>query len=121
MALKKSYARLSSLFDEQEWVIQIRSTLEGEVAEEDTNTMASIFCVPKELLNCKPEAYAPQVFAFGPYHHWQTHLYDMERYKLAAARRVQALLPDVLRLHQVVQQFMKHEYKIRCHYHKQVS
>ena len=113
----KLSANLPTVFDEEEWVIHIRTSMEEEVEEEDIKTPVSIFCVPPALVACKAEAYVPQLFAFGPYHHWRPQLYDMERYKLAAARRTQQRLNGV-KLKDVVEQFVKREYKIRCHYHK---
>lgn len=84
-------------------------------------TPVSIFCVPQPMVSFSPHAYIPQLFAFGPYHHWQPQLYDMERYKLVAARRMQERLRGGgLGFEEVVEVFEKREFKIRCHYHKYV-
>ncbi|WOL00520.1 hypothetical protein Cni_G09233 [Canna indica] len=104
------------LFDEFRWVIQIRHSLE-EDHDDDIGIPVSIFNVPKPLQLSKPEAYVPQLIALGPYHHWRPELYEMERYKLAAARRTQKHFHSI-KLPQLVEQFTKLEHKIRAHYHR---
>lgn len=106
----------SVLFDELRWVIHIRQTLEEEV-EDDTGIPVSVFNVPKPLLLIKPEAYVPQFIAIGPYHHWRPELFEMERYKLASAKRAQKQLHG-LKLQQLVEQFVKLEQTIRAYYHR---
>ncbi|KAG1327812.1 putative UPF0481 protein [Cocos nucifera] len=106
----------SLLLDEGRWVIQICSTLEEEV-EEGAQIPVSVFSVPKTLLSIKPEAYNPELFALGPYHHWHPQLYEMERYKLATARRTQKKLQSI-KFHQLVEYFIKKEHMIRSHYHR---
>ncbi|XP_038988915.1 putative UPF0481 protein At3g02645 [Phoenix dactylifera] len=110
---------ITSSFDEQRWVIQIRNTFDEE-DEEDVRIPVSVFSVPKALLSTNPEAYTPQLFALGPYHHWNPHLYEMERYKLATAKRTQKRLQK-LKLEQAVEHFMKKEPKIRSHYHRHLD
>ncbi|XP_010904995.1 putative UPF0481 protein At3g02645 [Elaeis guineensis] len=109
----------SLLFDERRWVIQIRNTFEEE-AEEGVRIPVSVFSVPKTLLSTKPEAYVPQLFALGPYHHWHPQLYEMERYKLATAKRTQKQLQN-LKLEQAVEHFTGREHKIRSHYHRHLD
>ncbi|KAM0943474.1 hypothetical protein DsansV1_C13g0122561 [Dioscorea sansibarensis] len=94
--------------DELQWVIQIRESIEEE-SKEPINIPVPVFSVPKTLVSSKPEAYIPQLFAIGPYHHWDTHLYEMERYKLATARRTQRKLHGI-KLQQLVDNFTVHEY-----------
>lgn len=118
---KRHSAKLTPLIDEDEWVIQIRTLIEEEIEEEDKKIPASIFCVPQAVVSCKPEAYAPQLFAFGPYHHWRPQLYDMERYKLAAARRTQARLGGLKFSGIVANQFLRRDFKIRCHYQRHLD
>jgi hypothetical protein len=78
-----------------------------------------VFNVPKELLALKPEAYIPQSVSIGPYHHWRSELYDMERYKLAAARRFQKRINGRGKFESVVvEEFKKHDWQIRSCYHK---
>ena len=57
-------------------MIQIRETL-NEVIEDDQFP--------------DPDSYTPQQVAIGPYHYWRQELYEMERYKIASAKR---LFPD---------------------------
>lgn len=103
-------------FDEYRWVINIRRTLDEEL-EEDTEIPVSIFSVPKNLLASDPDSYIPQQVALGPYHHWRPELYDMERYKLAAAKRTQKQLQTIT-FHHLVDQLVKLESRIRACYHK---
>ncbi|XP_072953684.1 putative UPF0481 protein At3g02645 [Typha angustifolia] len=112
-------SRHNPLFDELRWVIQIRHSLEEEV-EDDNGIPVSVFNVPKALQATKPDAYVPQFIALGPYHHWRAELYEMERYKLAAAKRTQRQFHS-LKLSSLVEQFVKLEHKIRAHYHRHLD
>ncbi|GJN00766.1 hypothetical protein PR202_ga17971 [Eleusine coracana subsp. coracana] len=112
-------------FDEVRWVVQIRSSLQEDAAaagddDDDTGIPVSIFNVPKSLQVHKPEAYTPQLIALGPYHHWRPELYEMERYKLAAARRAQRRLHrnGGVKLEALVAQFARLERRVRAHYHR---
>lgn len=102
--------------DELQWVIQIRESIEQETGE-PINVSVSVFSVPNSLVLSKPEAYIPQLFAVGPYHHWDPHLYEMERYKLATARRTQRKLHGI-NLRQLVDYFTINEFMIRAYYHR---
>ncbi|KAG2604567.1 putative UPF0481 protein At3g02645 [Panicum virgatum] len=111
------------VFDEVRWVVQIRHSLQDDGAgggddDDDNGIPVSVFNVPKQLRVHKPEAYTPQFIALGPYHHWRPELYEMERYKLAAARRAQRRLCAGLKLEGLVQQFARLERKVRAHYHR---
>ncbi|KAJ9189962.1 hypothetical protein P3X46_001205 [Hevea brasiliensis] len=103
-------------FDEHLWIISIRRSLEEEL-ESDSEVPASIFNVPKILMASDPNSYTPQQVAIGPYHYWRPEVYEMERYKLAAAKRTQKQLQN-LKFQHIVDHLMKLEPKIRACYHK---
>lgn len=104
----------SPIFDEKEWVIHVSRTLNEEL-EEETEIPASIFHVPKLLLDLHPHSYVPQQVAIGPYHSGRSEIRDMERYKLAAAKRNQQDFKK-LKLQIVVKELMEYEGKIRANY-----
>ncbi|XP_059639277.1 putative UPF0481 protein At3g02645 [Cornus florida] len=106
----------SSNFDEHRWVIQIRRSLEEEL-EEEAEIPVSIFNVPKTLMASDPDSYIPQQVALGPYHYWRPELYEMERYKLAAAKRMQKQLQS-LKFQHLVSSLIELELRIRASYHK---
>ncbi|CAL5397245.1 unnamed protein product [Camellia sinensis] len=76
----------------------------------------SIFRVPTTIYAFKPEAYVPQLIGLGPYHHFRSELYEMERYKLAAATRHQNQF-ESLEFKQLVNQLIEHEHRVRACYH----
>ncbi|KAL6624845.1 hypothetical protein ACP70R_032166 [Stipagrostis hirtigluma subsp. patula] len=110
-------------FDEVRWVVQIRRSLQEDAAgddddDDDDGIPVSVFNVPKQLHVHKPEAYTPQLIALGPYHHWRPELYEMERYKLAAARRAQRRLRAGVKLDGLVEHLARLERKVRAYYHR---
>ncbi|XP_027123401.1 putative UPF0481 protein At3g02645 [Coffea arabica] len=107
---------LNQNFDEDRWIIQIRRAIEEEL-EEDNDVPVSIFNVPKTLKVSDPDCYIPQQVAIGPYHHWRSELYEMERYKLASAKRTQKQMQS-LKFQNVVDQLARFEPRIRACYHK---
>ncbi|KAK8641740.1 hypothetical protein V6N13_011118 [Hibiscus sabdariffa] len=104
-------------FDYNRWVINIRRTLESEL-EDDNEIPVSIFNVPKTLLSSDPDAYTPQLVAIGPYHYWRPELYEMERYKIDAAKRTHKNLLNDLQFQDLVEQLQRLAPKIRACYHK---
>ncbi|XP_043700263.1 putative UPF0481 protein At3g02645 [Telopea speciosissima] len=112
-------SRENSSFDELGWVSNIRRTLDEELEEDTAGVPAvCIFNVPKTLLANKPECYIPQEVAIGPYHPWRSELYEMERYKVSAAKRTQKQFIQTLKFHNLVDRLMKHETRIRACFHK---
>ncbi|XP_059642530.1 putative UPF0481 protein At3g02645 [Cornus florida] len=107
---------ITSNFDEKRWVIQIRRTLDEEL-EEEAEIPVSIFSVPKTLMASDPDLYIPQQVALGPYHYCRPELYEMERYKLAAAKRMQKQFQS-LKFQHLVNQMIELELRIRASYHK---
>ncbi|KAE7997273.1 hypothetical protein FH972_001920 [Carpinus fangiana] len=106
-------------FDELQWVIQIRRTLEeDQLDDQDSGELpVCIFNVPKALLSTHPDCYTPQQVSLGPYHYWRPELFEMERYKLAAAKTTQKHFQS-LKFHNLVDQLIKLEPRIRACYHK---
>ncbi|XP_021906491.1 putative UPF0481 protein At3g02645 [Carica papaya] len=102
--------------DHTQWVINIRRALEEDL-EEDVEAPVCIFNVPKMLLSGDPDLYTPQEIALGPYHCWRPELYEMERYKLAAAKRTQTQLQSLC-FQLLVEQLTHVEPRIRACYHK---
>ncbi|XP_028090257.1 putative UPF0481 protein At3g02645 [Camellia sinensis] len=113
----------SSIFDsssnERQWINEIKNIIEEEV-KVDIEVPVSIFRVPAALSAFKPETYMPQLIGLGPYHHLQPELYEMERYKLAAASRLQKQFQS-LEFEQLVDKLMEFEYKVRACYHNKTD
>ena len=106
-----------STFDELQWVIHIRKTLEEEFEEDDGKLSVTIFNVPKLLMASDPDSYVPQQVAIGPYHYWRPELYEMQSYKLAATKRFLKSL-QTFKLDNLVDQLTKCEQRVRGCYHK---
>ncbi|GAA0175312.1 hypothetical protein LIER_28504 [Lithospermum erythrorhizon] len=122
--MKKTWSMQSNnpLFNETQWVITIRETLENEHEEFD-QTPVSIYTVPKALMASDPESYLPQHVPIGPYHCFRQEMHEMERYKLAATRRMrQVHLSNNIRIEDVVQKMNdEFESRIRACYHKYLT
>ncbi|XP_022959754.1 putative UPF0481 protein At3g02645 [Cucurbita moschata] len=114
--------QLTSSFDENQWVIQIRQSLEdvGEIEEEDNEVKVCVFNVPKPLKAIDPNSYTPQEVSIGPYHHWREELHEMRRHKIAAAKRAQDRLQS-LKFRDLVDKITKYEQKTRECYHKYLN
>ncbi|GLJ35835.1 hypothetical protein SUGI_0719440 [Cryptomeria japonica] len=107
------------VIDQDLWVTQIKECLQRHGQQEEVKEiLVSVFCVPKELLTLKPEAYIPQCVSIGPYHHWRAHLLEMERYKITAARRFQKTLTGDCKFESVVEEVKKYDWQIRNCHHK---
>nr|GEU94934.1 putative UPF0481 protein At3g02645 [Tanacetum cinerariifolium] len=105
--------------DEDEWVANMRKSV-VEYEEESEENPVCIFTVPQVLLATDPESYIPQEVALGPFHHWRPEIYDMQRYKLAAARRTQKSMN--VSFERIVEIMKKNdETRIRACYHKSID
>ncbi|KAK1422433.1 hypothetical protein QVD17_25549 [Tagetes erecta] len=112
-----SYSFSKMNIDEDEWVESMRKSLVQHDDEELGKVPVCIFTVPKVLLATDPESYIPQQVALGPFHHWRPEVYDMQRYKLAAARRTQKHMN--VSFEKIVETMKKEdETRIRACYHK---
>ncbi|KAG6426067.1 hypothetical protein SASPL_110281 [Salvia splendens] len=103
-------------FDESLWVKRIQQSIDNDL-DEDSKIPVTIFAVPKILMATDPDSYIPQQVAIGPYHHLRAELYDMERYKVAAAKRNQEELDNV-KLRHLADHLMKMELRIKASYHR---
>ncbi|KAL6012044.1 hypothetical protein ACLOJK_002517 [Asimina triloba] len=108
---------LNRAVDEGRWVVQIRRFLDEDDEDGTDVEPVSISNVPKQLIATKPEAYVPQEVALGPYHYWRPELYEMERYKISAAKRTQKRLKTA-DFRTLVDEFVKLEPQIRLCYHR---
>ncbi|KAH7835268.1 hypothetical protein Vadar_024576 [Vaccinium darrowii] len=106
---------IESICSEKRWIDQIHKILAAEVMVEIEPV--SIFHVPSTLRIYKPEVYTPQVVALGPYHHFRRELYDMERFKLMAASRLQKDF-KTLEFKELVKGLKQLEHRVRACYHK---
>ncbi|KAL0429759.1 UNVERIFIED_CONTAM: hypothetical protein Sradi_0601900 [Sesamum radiatum] len=106
-------------FNENQWVIHIRRALEEEL-EEEPETPLSIFTVPKPLVAIRPDSFIPQQVSIGPYHYTRPEIHEMERYKLAAARRNQKDYQN-LKLQGLVDRLVGFERRIRACYNKYLN
>ncbi|KAL0380370.1 UNVERIFIED_CONTAM: hypothetical protein Sangu_0101300 [Sesamum angustifolium] len=106
-------------FNENQWVIHIRRALEEEL-EEEPETSLSIFTVPKPLVAIRPDSFIPQQVSIGPYHYTRPEIHEMERYKLAAARRNQKDYKN-LKLQALVDLLVGFERRIRACYNKYLN
>ncbi|CAO2210024.1 unnamed protein product [Urochloa humidicola] len=115
--VQSSAASAGVHFDEERWLSRVRQSLEREAAEA-LGAAAKVFDVPRVLRATRPEAYLPQHFALGPYHCNRPELRDMERYKLAAAKRAEKLFADGKKFDHLVQRLIEEQDKIRAPYHR---
>jgi hypothetical protein len=118
--VQSSAANAGVHFDENRWLSRVRQSLERDAAEA-LGAAAKVFDVPRVLRATKPEDYLPQHFALGPYHCHRAELRDMERYKLAAAKRAEKLFADGKKFEHLAQQLLELGDKIRAPYHRYVA
>ncbi|KAL5559739.1 hypothetical protein UlMin_035950 [Ulmus minor] len=64
------------------------------------------------------EAFIPQVVAIGPYHCQRPELFEMERYKLTSAKRVQKYFKPQIKFANLVKTFKQNDTLIRASYHR---
>ncbi|XP_027333307.1 putative UPF0481 protein At3g02645 [Abrus precatorius] len=103
---------------DHEWVINISRFLEEDTEDTEELTSMRIFNVPKALLSTKKEAYTPQVIALGPYHHRRLELFEMERHKLATAKKVRNKMRPIKFFDFVTQIVAQNDTHIRSFYHR---
>ncbi|KAL4584593.1 hypothetical protein LXL04_009197 [Taraxacum kok-saghyz] len=112
-----SYSSSNPKVDQQGWIKTMRKSIIEPDDEEVSKIPVCIFTVPKVLLATDPESYIPQQVALGPFHHWREEVYDMQRYKLEAARRTQKFMNTSFE--RIVEAMWKQdEARIRASYHK---
>ncbi|PWA52373.1 hypothetical protein CTI12_AA455430 [Artemisia annua] len=117
--ITNSYSFSNMNINEKEWVESMRKSV-VEYEEESEENPVCIFSVPQVLLATDPESYIPQQVALGPFHHWRPEVYDMQRYKLAAARRTQKFMN--VSFERIVEIMKKNdEARIRACYHKSID
>ncbi|XP_052198396.1 putative UPF0481 protein At3g02645 [Diospyros lotus] len=107
---------LESSSGEERWIKQVSKILEKEVMI-DIDVPVSIFRAPAALSAFKPQAYVPRLVGLGPYHHFRSELYEMERCKLAAAGRLQKMFRSI-KFEQLVDKLEELEQEVRACYHK---
>ena len=115
--VQSSAAAAGVHFDEERWLRRVRQSLEREAAEA-LGAAAKVFDVPRVLKATRPEAYLPQHFALGPYHCNRPELRDMERYKLAAAKRAEKLFAEGRKFDDLVQRLLQAQDRMRAPYHR---
>ncbi|CAL5008210.1 unnamed protein product [Urochloa decumbens] len=115
--VQSSAASAGVHFDEERWLSRVRQSLEREAAEA-LGAAAKVFDVPRVLRATRPEAYLPQHFALGPYHCNRPELRDMERYKLAAAKRAEKLFAEGRKFEHLVERLLEAQDKMRAPYHR---
>ncbi|KAI3754403.1 hypothetical protein L1987_54186 [Smallanthus sonchifolius] len=100
------------------WVDQISKNFNEEASIDVSQVAVCVFNVPKSISRFNPEAYVPQAIALGPYHHFETRLYQMEMYKVAVVKAF--LDPNQVNSFEqlVINKLKRVEPMIRACYHK---
>ncbi|KAF8762582.1 hypothetical protein HU200_009300 [Digitaria exilis] len=103
--------------EETRWLCRVQETLE-QASAEALGAPPKVFDVPRTLRDTKPDAYTPRHFAVGPYHYGRPELSDMERYKLAAAKRSEARFAGGRKIGHLAARFNGLQGEIRGPYHR---
>ncbi|KAI3754399.1 hypothetical protein L1987_54182 [Smallanthus sonchifolius] len=100
------------------WVDQISKNFNEEAGIDVSQFAVCVFNVPKSISRFNHEAYVPQAIALGPYHHFETRLYQMERYKVDVVKAF--LDPNQVNSFEqlVINKLKRVEPMIRACYHK---
>ncbi|KAL8189581.1 hypothetical protein R6Q57_029147 [Mikania cordata] len=114
-------AILSDDFNEQQWVDQISKNFDDEGGDDISDVPVSVFSVPKATTRFKPEAYVPVAIALGPYHHFESRLYQMERFKVAAVKTILSMDQVSSFESLVINRLVEKEPMIRACYHKYIN
>ncbi|GFY99671.1 transmembrane protein, putative [Actinidia rufa] len=112
---------LNSIFEssssERRWINQISKMLEKEVRIEINDVPVSIFSCAYNSEFFQARSLYASTHRFGALPSFSPELYEMERYKIAAASRVQNQFQS-LEFKQLVDKLNEIEYKVRASYHK---
>ncbi|KAJ7970108.1 Plant protein of unknown function (DUF247) [Quillaja saponaria] len=105
-----------SIDDENHWIVHINKIF-TELEDDTEKLPVCVFHVPKSLSSSKPEDYVPQLIALGPYHHFRSELYPMERFKLTAAKRILKQFRNI-EIEQLISELESLSSSLRACYHK---
>ncbi|CAN1161962.1 Putative UPF0481 protein At3g02645 [Linum perenne] len=83
---------ITSKFTEKDWIVHIERTVETLDLGTFAQSPPSIFHVPESVRIRDRQSFSPRILALGPYHHWSPDLYQLQNFKLAAAKRAHTKL-----------------------------
>ncbi|CAN0907139.1 Putative UPF0481 protein At3g02645 [Linum grandiflorum] len=93
MASHNNSTIISSKFTEKDWILHIETTVDNLDLHTFAQSPPSIFHVPESVRIRDRQSFSPRILALGPFHHWSPDLYQLQTYKLAAAKRAHNKLP----------------------------